>query len=179
MIMTWQICKRKWNGKWSFPQHKHKPDKPKTKQKVLQFFWLLWQILLLLLADTVRKLGPPPHETNPCFYLLHCQRRRTTCLLGLDTQFIVLLAKWDTCGDHGMAKCCLSPTKIQKPYFVIESFVGLAIRSSHQDTKNPICHRTVLLAWPLRLLPRYKNPICHRNICSLALEAPPIIIWTT
>jgi hypothetical protein len=47
---------------------------------------------------------------------LHCQGRRTICLLELDTQFIVLLEKWDTCGDHGMAKCRLSPTKIQKPY---------------------------------------------------------------
>jgi len=37
-------------------------------------------------------------------------------------------------GTHGMANCRLSPTKIQKPYFVIESFVGLAIRGSHQDT---------------------------------------------
>jgi len=120
----------KWKVKFS--QDKHKPDKP-PKKSTPNFLTCLTNSAA---GRHCEEAGTPPHETNPYFYLLHCQGRRTICLLGLDTQFIVLLEKWDTCGDHGMAKMSSLSHYDTKTLFVIEPFVGLAIRAPTKIQKT-------------------------------------------
>jgi len=67
---------------------------PKQKKSTPIFLTSLTNSAVVAAGRHCEEAGTPPHETNPYFYLLHCQRRRrTTCLLGLDTQFIVLLEK--------------------------------------------------------------------------------------